>query len=204
MGVIDLVTGTDIVNVRRHLGTGTTFPTTMNPGDTFLHTTLGMHVYNAVSWQQIGTLRITTAQRLALATTQLYDGFECYEIDTDRKYVWTSAAWSYVGGGTDPSAWITPAFLSGYTNYTLTTGGYQKARYRKTANGIVFIEGLVVGTGNIFQLPVGYRPGDMLIMNQQTDPNVAARMDILPDGLVSRVTGSAAWFSITCSFLASQ
>lgn len=55
-------------------------------------------------------------------------------------------------------AYTAPTFLTGWSN---VGAGWMPAGYTKDALGVVHLRGLIKksgGTGNIFQLPTGYRP----------------------------------------------
>lgn len=182
-------------------GQGTAFPGAgMQRGDTYLHTGSGMHIFNGTSWRQTEMLLITEAQRLALTSAQMYDGFQVFETDTDRNWIWGGATWKYVGGGTDPSVWVRPAYENGWLDYDAT---YEGARYRQLTTGEVHIQGLVragtIGTP-VFTLPVGMRPARQLLKATQTNANVVGRLDIQTNGGVQATVGSNAWFSIDCTF----
>ena len=100
----------------------------------------------------------------------------------------------------DP-AWTPLAYTNGWVDYAAP---YGPCGVRKV-NGVVFLRGLVAsGTAPaMFTLPVGYRPSNTLLLNVQTSPNVACRLDISANGVVSHTGGSNGWVSIGgISFLA--
>ena len=96
-------------------------------------------------------------------------------------------------------SWTSPTLLGTWVDYG---GSFQGARYRKTPDGTVHIEGLVKsgssGT-NIFNLPTGYRPAGTLLFPAQTNSGLG-RLDIQADGDVVHNSGGTSFFSITCSF----
>ena len=100
--------------------------------------------------------------------------------------------------------WHVPTLKNSWVDYAPTS--WQGARYRKTLDGTVYIEGLVKdGTTTpgtpIFTLPEGYRPNLTLMFATLTSPDVIARLTIQPNGDVNTGTGCVAtYYSITCSF----
>jgi hypothetical protein len=94
--------------------------------------------------------------------------------------------------------WHAPTFAGAWANFG---GTYAKAGYRLEAPDIVRIVGLVKsGTGNIFTLPVGYRPtGNHMIA---TDGNDAfAAFDVMATGAVTmRIGSGTSWLSLACTF----
>jgi len=107
------------------------------------------------------------------------------------------SGWIFVG---DTGA---PAFENSWVDYDGSTFGLP--RFRKI-NNIVYIEGLVKNgtmTSSAFTLPAGYRPYNRLIIASQAN-NALGRLDVFTDGSVAPWTGSNAYFSLTCSFVAHQ
>ena len=97
------------------------------------------------------------------------------------------------------SGWITPTLSGSFNNYSAP---YGPVKYRKIGD-IVNIQGLISNAqvGDVFVLPVGYRPDRQIIFL----PNVAgggySRFDILQNGRVYiDVTSTSSWFSLTCTF----
>lgn len=114
--------------------------------------------------------------------------------------------------------WKSPTLVNSWTNYSPAGGTYQQARYCKRG-GVVYIQGLVQsGSGNIFTLPVGYRPSAVLIFSVITQErtsgpasagtahthdmsNHIGRIDVNPNGAVGPVTGSyGGWISLNVCF----
>lgn len=105
------------------------------------------------------------------------------------------------------TAWVTPA-LSG--TWVAFGSPYATPAYRKTG-GIVYLKGLVKNgtinttTGDIFILPVGFRPLEREVFSVG---GVAAfgRADVLPDGSVRAVAGgsTANWTLSGISFVAAS
>lgn len=95
------------------------------------------------------------------------------------------------------SGWTTPTLAGSWANFG---GTHQTARYRKHPTGVVEIQGCVKsGSGTIFTLNSGYRPGSILIFACIGD-NVEARVDVNPDGTVVLAVGSSGFLSINMSF----
>ena len=102
----------------------------------------------------------------------------------------------------EDSGWITPTFENGWTHYPSPFGD---VRYRKI-NGVVHIEGImkdgtISNTLPAFTLPVGFRPKARLLRATQSD-SVLGRLDVDTNGYVIPYSGSNAWFSVWCSFVA--
>lgn len=107
--------------------------------------------------------------------------------------------WRYVGASGQP------AFVNSWVNHG--TWG-TSARFYKDALGTVHIEGLVksggVGTsvaaGQIFVLPMGYRPGPLVAATSLIFPTVAndafAQVRVFDSGEVVAWVGSNVWFSL--------
>jgi hypothetical protein len=103
--------------------------------------------------------------------------------------------------------WFALPLLGGWVDYDTT---FATARYCKNSAGTVFIEGLIksgtVSASFTFAgpLPAGFRPAGHLIMAAQSN-NAFASFDVTSSGnLTQRIGVSAAYFSINCSFQASQ
>ena len=98
--------------------------------------------------------------------------------------------------------WNPLPYLNGWIDYGVP---YSPCGYRKLANGLVVLRGLVKnGTANpICQLPAGYRPGLQMLYCVQSTPNTATRVDIQTDGVVINNGGANGWVSLcNISFLA--
>jgi len=99
------------------------------------------------------------------------------------------------------SGWITATLLNNYTHYNTTS--YGPIRYRKIGS-IVNIQGLTTqatASSAIFNLPVGYRPPNHLILWVSNSNNLA-RLDIKLNGDVVPVTApSTSWVSVFCTFM---
>ena len=78
--------------------------------------------------------------------------------------------------------WLYPTFENGWSNYGAE---FAPARFRKTAGGLVYIEGLIRGgspTTIAFRLPTGYRPiHRVMTSNVNTGSNVH-RVDVTAEG----------------------
>jgi hypothetical protein len=100
------------------------------------------------------------------------------------------------------TSWKPFPYVNGWVDYGAP---YGPCGYRLLPNGLVILKGLVMsGTAaTIFTFPAGYRPGVTLLLNVQTSPNVACRIDISAAGVVSHTGGSNGWISLGgISFLA--
>lgn len=89
-----------------HFGQVTEYPTEgVKVGDRCHRTDLFCEMYYNGSWRQSAIARLTSTQRKAIITgvgSALYGGFEAYETDTNRSWLYTGAAWQYLGGGVTP------------------------------------------------------------------------------------------------------
>ncbi|MCX5522579.1 hypothetical protein OG342_06840 [Streptomyces bobili] len=108
-------------------------------------------------------------------------------------------------------AWVTPTLTSPWISYP-GGGNYQGARYKRMADGMVVIEGLIAsngvsvsGTSTVFTLPAGYRPTATLVLPTINTGNVIRQLEIVETGVVrfaSLPAGVVGFISISCSFLA--
>lgn len=95
--------------------------------------------------------------------------------------------------------WIAPTFLNGWTR---RGEGYSTPGFCKDSLGFVRIKGQVSsGTtwAGIFQLPVGYRPSEILFFSTMcntgsSSQNAYTRID--PDGVVYANGGGNAWYTL--------
>jgi type II secretory pathway pseudopilin PulG len=122
-----------------------------------------------------------------------------------------SPAGSSVAGtasGTTP-LWNYPALINGWSNY----GTWETARYTRTNQSVVVLEGLIhSGTIGVpvMVLPVGFRPSHTLIFEEATGNYGMVRMDITIDGSVyvynpAVPTNAQDWLSLSgITFLASD
>lgn len=197
--------------VRRYTvdwGSGTSFPSAgMAPGDTYQHTGLAsVMVYNGTAplWKQVDLAYVSNKAAVdTMKTTYsalLYIGFKVRTIDTGAIYEWNGADFIL----TADTAWQIPTLINGWINYG---GAHAPARYRKLANGMVTVQGLVRnGSATIFGLPLAYRPAYHQVFavncnNGSTD--LLGRLDVQNDGALAAMGGSGAgFFSIACSFYA--
>jgi hypothetical protein len=112
---------------------------------------------------------------------------------------------------TTGDAWISPSLTSPWINYP-GGGNYQPARYKKLADGMVVVEGLIAsnsvsvsGVSNIFTLPAGYRPTATLVFPTINTGNALRQLEIVETGVVrfaALPAGAVGYISISCSFLA--
>jgi hypothetical protein len=105
--------------------------------------------------------------------------------------------------------WNPISLMNGWFNYT-GAGGYAKAHYTKTTDGIVMLKGLISCSGTppqagsqiIGQLPPGYRPyGGTLIFqtNSASDPStgqVSSRIDVQTNGNILLQYGHCGWTAL--------
>ena len=108
-------------------------------------------------------------------------------------------------------AWVSPSLTSPWINYP-GGGNYQPARYKKLADGLVVIEGLIAsnsvsvsGVSNVFTLPAGYRPTATLVFPTINTGNALRQLEIVETGVVrfaALPAGAVGYISISCSFLA--
>ncbi|MEO5949815.1 MAG: fibronectin type III domain-containing protein [Candidatus Saccharimonadales bacterium] len=106
--------------------------------------------------------------------------------------------------------WTAATLGNGWVNYG---GGFSAAQYTESADGMVFMKGLIKsGTTTsgtvLFTLPVGKRPKEIIICNMVTYPttNNYGRVDVYPDGTVVLREGvDPAWISLAgCPFISEQ
>lgn len=106
------------------------------------------------------------------------------------------------------TGWLFPTLLNGWVNYTAPGVDWGVASYRKIGN-VVFIKGLIKsGSGVIFVLPAGFRPGTAAAGHKQlfdveTDTG-HGRMDVRENGEVARVAGGNGYYGINVVFVADQ
>jgi len=105
----------------------------------------------------------------------------------------------------DDTGWSNASLRNGWGNFG---SGYQRARYKRTLDGTVFIEGLIRGGAIapgavLFTLPPGYRPNATLRI-VQVDAKGPMGFNIESNGKVTAQSfNTNIWASITCSFQAS-
>ncbi|MEU3613536.1 hypothetical protein ABZ725_14630 [Streptomyces sp. NPDC006872] len=108
-------------------------------------------------------------------------------------------------------AWTSPSLTSPWINYP-GGGNYQGARYKRMADGMVVIEGLIAsnsvsvsGVSNVFTLPAGYRPTATLVFGTLNTGNVIRQLEVVETGVVrfaALPAGAVGFISINCQFLA--
>lgn len=143
---------------------------------------------NNLSGQTV--MRFASAAARSSALTAPVEGMVSYLEDTNFFYYYTGSAWAMWTGRT---AWVTvTGFGSGWRHYNGTTGGsFGPVKYRKSADGIVHLQGLIQSTvpdntANMFTLPSGYRPDYVLIIDVTSSTNTFQyRISIDPSGVVS-------------------
>lgn len=92
--------------------------------------------------------------------------------------------------------WVSMPLVNGWNWYSDSNGMYSPPSYTKTSDGVVTLRGLVrSSSGVIFTLPPGYRPKERTLL-QTVSIDQFARVDIMPTGEVTMMTGSNVWFSL--------
>lgn len=98
---------------------------------------------------------------------------------------------------------LTPTLLNNWGNGS--PGGGRSVKFLKDKHGFVHIWGVAnnefgAPSGVIFILPVGYRPGGTIFLNQPGSTNIAneldVRIEIRSNGEVRTVAGSTYWVSL--------
>lgn len=104
------------------------------------------------------------------------------------------------------TGWLTPTLLNGWTNYL---AGHPPVGYRKLANGLVLLQGLLAGTGTAqicFVLPAGFRP--LYILHMPTiQVSAIGYSHVRPNGevTVNPYTPVPGWYSFNgITFMAEQ
>lgn len=96
--------------------------------------------------------------------------------------------------GLADTGWIVPTLAGSWVNYG---GTFAPAGYRRIG-GVVYLQGLVMnGSGNIFTLPVGFRPSRGTLIFDTDSNSAHARFDVLTNGQVNFVIGSNAHVSLS-------
>ncbi|MBC7459517.1 hypothetical protein H7200_02270 [Candidatus Saccharibacteria bacterium] len=89
--------------------------------------------------------------------------------------------------------WIPMNFQNTWINYG---GQFTSAAYTKTAAGMIVLKGMVKsGSGNIAQLPAGYRPAAK-VMFENSSVSAGGRIDIRSDGNINMAVGGNGWTSL--------
>ena len=100
-------------------------------------------------------------------------------------------------------AWTAPSLGASWANYG---SGQQTARYRKTPDGTVHIQGCIAGGTTtastvLFTLPAGYLPDAAMTFVVEAYPGAHASMEVLANGAVRIVAGFSATYTwINCSY----
>jgi hypothetical protein len=112
----------------------------------------------------------------------------------------TSIAAKLTGAALTSSAALIPALNSPWINYGSGFGG---ARYYKSADGVVHIEGLIQAPGGsptsgivLFTLLAGYRPPDTLMFGPWSGGG-SCRIDVQSSGQVVMQSGNTAFTSLS-------
>lgn len=98
------------------------------------------------------------------------------------------------------TGWNTLPLLNSWTNYG---GVYSTAKYRKTSDGVVVVQGMLARSSTpasghvIANLPIGYRPthGQLVFLNT-TNSNTAGYINVALNGDIQFIVGSGGWFSL--------
>lgn len=97
--------------------------------------------------------------------------------------------------------WITPTFSGAWAQYADAT--YEAVRYRIDDRARVYIEGLAAGgavAGEVFALPVGYRPARNAIIPTVSSSGAYSELRVTSGGSVYAQAGGAVYFGVRCSF----
>lgn len=110
-----------------------------------------------------------------------------------------------------------PSTFAGWSTFTLGAGWvdfdntfFTGAGYAKGSDGIVRMKGLIKNgaTANgtvIGNLPAGFRPSARVLTEQDCNPNVECRVDVLANGNVEVYAANSGWTSLdNVTFLAEQ
>lgn len=99
--------------------------------------------------------------------------------------------------------WIDMDYENSWENYN---SGNVVGSYKRDANGMVFLRGLVKnGTGiRICYLPEGFRPIEQYICAGVTSSSVFCRISIDPDGTVEAVGYSSSYVSVSGIFFQAE
>lgn len=96
--------------------------------------------------------------------------------------------------------WISPSLQGNWSNFN---SGYTKARYMKTADGMVVLQGLITSSSaysnpeTLFTLPAGYRPETQMSFQVESNGD-GATLTVNTDGTVVASTNTdAAWLSLS-------
>lgn len=155
--------------IGHHWGSGAVFPASgMGPGDSFLHTAYGLHFYNGTAWRQRGPHELTAAQRTALATVGLYDGYEVYETDTTARARWDATAGVWLLYDAKWQTFTPRLATTNATNYYTLGNGTVLGRYFRKGREISYVGAIIMGstttyTGGLFgtiqvEFPTGLLP----------------------------------------------
>lgn len=103
-----------------------------------------------------------------------------------------------VSGTVEVETMITPALLNSFTQYG---NGYANAGFYKDKMGRVFVRGTVNNVNNpsglvIFNLPAGYRPTSGRLIYNVNANGATGRVDIMPNGDVLVMIGTAGWVNL--------
>jgi hypothetical protein len=90
--------------LHQHRGSGTSFPTGIRAGDTYLHTGFGcLFTYNGTGWKQAEEFAVANlAGRDALKTnypTLLHVGLRVWQTDISVEWMWTGSDWTPTNAG---------------------------------------------------------------------------------------------------------
>lgn len=113
-------------------------------------------------------------------------------------------------GSKHETGWLTPALQAGwgqYSNPSTPTAVFSEVRYKKAADGVVEVKGMISGGTvtagtTLFTLPAGYRPDSQLLFRAANAGSGAnnSRVDVMPDGKVilrqSPGTSASTWLSL--------
>lgn len=119
-----------------NLGAGTVLPTgrpggaPLVRGDVYEHTILGLHAYTGTAWRQVAPYPRTTAERTAMPSNVLYDGYEVYDTTLRVVYRWWAIPGVWFSDGARPRARLIPG--SDGTAPNVGGGGGQGNRFARS------------------------------------------------------------------------
>lgn len=107
----------------------------------------------------------------------------------------------YSASITTPDDWIAVSYQNSWVDFDANLA----ARYRKDANGVVWVKGRAKSgaTSTIFTLPTGYRPPDQLLFAQRGN-SIFASVQVDALGVVKQIDGTTADCSFNLSFSAAD
>ncbi|MBC7868583.1 hypothetical protein H7X69_00165 [Candidatus Saccharibacteria bacterium] len=156
----------------------------------------------ATAGDRYTALQTTTTVGVTINATKAVAGRDVSQSGTIRATIDTSATTPILVDtvvNTPVPSWNSLSLQNNWYNYNNT---FATGAYLKTNDSMVVLKGLLTRTGTavsgetIGTLPVGYRPSEQLIFQTGTNPGVASRVDIYPDGTIKFIIGSGGWLGL--------